>query len=115
MSQPVVGHGQEEEVEGVGLAAARGQAPLQGRDRLGVLARAILDDAQRVEVDRFCREPARRRAGPAPARGPVARVDSGPLASSQARLLQHVASHSRTTGWSGLRASAASRSAIAGS
>ncbi len=36
VSQPVVGHGQEEEVEGVGLAAVGGQASLQGRDGLGV-------------------------------------------------------------------------------
>ena len=51
MSQPVVGHGQEEEVEGVGLAVARRKASLQGGDRLGVPTRSVLDDAQRVEVD----------------------------------------------------------------
>ena len=69
VSQPVVGHGQEEEVEGVGLAAAGGQASLQGRDGLGVPARAVLDDAQRVEVDGLRQEPGPRRGGPARARG----------------------------------------------
>ena len=34
----MVRHGQEEQVEGVGLASPGGQASLQGRDRLGVPA-----------------------------------------------------------------------------
>ncbi len=53
--QPVMCHGQEEEVEAVELAAAGGQAALQGRDRLGVTARAILADAQGVEVHSLLR------------------------------------------------------------
>jgi hypothetical protein len=49
VSQPMRRHGQQEEVEAVGPAAARGQTPLQGRDSLGVAAGAILSNAQRVE------------------------------------------------------------------
>ena len=55
MSQPVVRHGQEEEVEGVGLAPAGGQASLQGGDGFGVPASPVQDDAQRVEGGVFVR------------------------------------------------------------
>ena len=47
----MVRHRQEEEVEGVRLAAAGGQALFEGSDGLGVLPRAKLGDAQRVEVN----------------------------------------------------------------
>ena len=51
LAQLVAGHGQEEQVEGVGLALAGGEAFFQGGDRLGILARTVLGNAQRVEVD----------------------------------------------------------------
>ena len=41
VTQLVVGHGQEEQVEGCELAFSFGETAVQGRDRLGVLARAI--------------------------------------------------------------------------
>ncbi len=44
-------HGQEEQVEGVGLALAGRETLLQRGDGLGILARAVLGDAQRVQVD----------------------------------------------------------------
>ena len=54
VSQPMVGHGQEEEVEGIDLAAVGCQASLQNRDRLVVPAsRAVEGDPERVEVDGF--------------------------------------------------------------
>ena len=114
MSQPVVGHGQEEEVEGVGLAAARGQAPLQGRDRLGVLAHSILDHAQRVEVDVLVQGSARRRGGPEAVRdgGRGSIRDRWP-----APRLGYCSTFPAALGWrvGPSCASTASRSAIAGS
>ena len=53
LAELATGHGQEEQVEGVGLAFAGREALLQGGDGLGVLAGAVLGDAQRVEVDRL--------------------------------------------------------------
>src|SRR5262249_13857226 len=53
--QPVVGHGQEQEVEAIGLAVTGFQALLQGRDRLGVAARSVMDDAERVEQSALVR------------------------------------------------------------
>ena len=52
VAQAVMGHRQEEQVKGIGLALAGGDALLQGRDRIGMPARTVLGDAQRVEVDR---------------------------------------------------------------
>ena len=49
VSQPMVRHRQEEQVEGVRLAAAGGQAALQGGDSLAVPACAVQDDTQRVQ------------------------------------------------------------------
>ena len=76
VSQLVVCHGQEEKVETVVLASPGGQAPLQGRDGLGVLAGTILGDAQRVEGNRLAR---RELEGPTCQEQRVlgARVDSG--------------------------------------
>ena len=51
LAQRVAGHGQEEEVETIGLTLAGGEAFFQGGDRLGILARTVLGNAQRVEVD----------------------------------------------------------------
>jgi hypothetical protein len=49
-SEPVAGHRQEEEVEGIGCTVAGLKALLQSGDGKGELAGAILGDAQRIEV-----------------------------------------------------------------
>ncbi len=53
VAQLLMGHRQEEQVEGVGLAVAGGEAFFQGRDRLRMMTRAIEGDAQRVEINRL--------------------------------------------------------------
>ena len=49
VTQLLMGHRQEEQVEGVELAFPGGEALLQDRDRLGVLPRAIQSHAQSIE------------------------------------------------------------------
>jgi hypothetical protein len=49
VAELLMGHRQEEQVEGVKLAFTSYETLLQGRHRLGVPARAIERDAQRIE------------------------------------------------------------------
>ena len=51
--QPVVGHGQEKEVDAVGLPDAGGQAPFQYGDRLGEPARAVEGGAISIQIHRL--------------------------------------------------------------
>ena len=113
VSQAVVGHGQEEQVEGIELTVARPRGSFRGLHRLGETARPVEDDAQRVEGDRLVPAPVPR-PGAQPQRRVEIRVATGPVASSQARLLQHSARRSRTGDRDGSGWSAASSSAIAG-
>jgi len=51
LTQPVPGHGQEEPIEGGELTLVGREALFQGGDGLGMPARAVEGDAQRVEVE----------------------------------------------------------------
>ena len=57
MTQAVMSHRQEEEVEGVGLASARRETPFQNIDGFGVPARTIQCDAEGVEIHATDRVP----------------------------------------------------------
>ena len=86
LAQLVASHGQEEQVEGVGLALAGGEAFFQGGDRLRKLVRTVLGNAQRVEVDGCAgRSATAFRARTSACSG--SRRAAGPVASRQARLL----------------------------
>ena len=85
VSQLVVGHGQEEQVEGCELTFSCGEAPVQDRDRLGVLPRAIQRHTQSIERELHsgsqCDGSPRQRDSPlgvAPGEG-TGRVDPGPI------------------------------------
>ena len=81
-----MGHGQEEEVEGVKLALAGVQAFFQGCDRLGKLAGTVEGDTQGVEANCFPGASATANAASRVA-STGSRWGLGPVASSQARLL----------------------------
>jgi hypothetical protein len=53
MTECMMAHGQQEEVEGIKFAAAGGQAALERSDRAGELSCAVLSDAQGVEIEKL--------------------------------------------------------------
>ena len=99
VAQPVVRHGQEEQVEGIELSLAGGQALFQDCDRLGEPAGAVEGDAQGVEIHLFPR--ASRTAWRACSTASAGlRSGSGAVTSSQARLLwARAGSGHRSAAW----------------